>query len=96
MDLDCALDDDLIRGGYAREMVRHIQNQRKVLDFSVTDRIVVRFSGDPELLRAATDNRDYIMRETLAKQFLEVAADSPTKVAIDSREWHFSIEQTKG
>ena len=93
VDLDCALDDDLIRGGYAREIVNRIQRRRKELDFNVADRIVVRYSGDAELLRAATDNRDYIVSETLAAKFLEAGASDATKVNIDGREWRFSIER---
>jgi isoleucyl-tRNA synthetase len=93
VDLDCTLDDDLIRGGYAREIVNRIQRRRKELDFNVADRIVVRYSGDPELLRAAADNREYIMSETLATKFEEAIGGAVSKVDIGGREWRFSIDR---
>ena len=93
VDLDCTLDDDLIRGGYAREIVNRIQRRRKELDLNVADRIVVRYSGDPVLLQAAADNRDYIMSETLATKFVEAIGGVVTKVDIGGREWRFSIDR---
>ncbi|GIS19567.1 MAG: hypothetical protein CM15mP120_14830 [Pseudomonadota bacterium] len=39
VDLDCQLTPELIRGGYAREVVNRIQRARKDQGFDVSDRI---------------------------------------------------------
>ena len=69
VDLDCELTPELIRGGYAREVTRSIQQARKDLGFEVSDRIHVRYVADGELRLAAQEHADYIMRETLALSF---------------------------
>ena len=74
VDLDIELDDDLIAGGYAREIVNRIQRQRKEQGLNVADRIDVSFAGDPVLVKAALDHADYIAGEILAVRF-EQAAD---------------------
>ena len=50
--LDCALTDALVREGWAREVVRHIQTARKDSGFAVTDRIRVRYAAAPALAAA--------------------------------------------
>ncbi len=69
VDLDTRLDDELIRGGFAREIVNRVQRRRKDMDLNVADRIEVRYRGDAELLKAAEEHRDYIMQEILAVGF---------------------------
>ena len=69
VDLDCQLDDELIRGGYGREIVNRIQQRRKEQGLNVSDRIEVTFEGDAELVRAAAEHRDTIMQATLAVSF---------------------------
>jgi len=69
IDLDTTLDDELVRGGYAREIVNRIQRRRKDLGLNVADRIDVRYAGDTELMRAAGDHQEYVSGETLAVSF---------------------------
>ncbi|HEY1689459.1 MAG TPA: isoleucine--tRNA ligase [Solirubrobacteraceae bacterium] len=66
--LELALDDDLRREGYAREIVHAVQNARKQAGLDVEDRISLDLSGAPELAAAVTAHRDYIAGETLAVQ----------------------------
>jgi len=66
--LDTELDDALIDEGNAREFVSKIQNLRKEMDLDVSDRIVISFSGTPEVVRAVERFRDYIANETLARE----------------------------
>ncbi len=97
VDLDCVLDEELVRGGYAREIVNRIQRRRKELELNVADRIEVRYAGDAALLEAAVEHGDYIAAETLATDFAEgepgaQAADSE----IDGKPFRFSIVRAGG
>ena len=90
--LDCTLDDALVRGGYSREIVNRVQRARKDKGLNVTDRIVVRFDGDGELLAAAGEHRDYIMQETLCTTFeRDEFIDSEVDAEIDGKSFRFSI-----
>ncbi len=61
------LTDELVAEGYARELVRAVQDQRKAMDCEFTDRIAVGVVTEAKELTAAINvHRDYIMRETLA------------------------------
>ncbi|MCB1682982.1 MAG: class I tRNA ligase family protein, partial [Pseudomonadales bacterium] len=93
VDLDCRLDDGLIRGGYSREIVNRIQQRRKELGFNVADRIRVTFEGDPELLLAAEEHREYIATSTLAVAFQAGTVQGGAEVDIDSRPFRFSINR---
>ena len=62
---DTALDDDLLGEGRAREIVNRVQNTRKGSGLEVSDRVVVRLAGAPELLDAARTHEALILREVL-------------------------------
>jgi isoleucyl-tRNA synthetase len=64
--LDLTIDEELLREGRARELVHAIQNARRNAGLAVEDRIGLGLSGDPTLLEAAGEHRDYLARETLA------------------------------
>jgi isoleucyl-tRNA synthetase len=64
--LDLAIDDDLRRDGYAREIVHAVQNARRAAGLAVEDRIELALDGAPELLEAAAAHRDHLGGETLA------------------------------
>ena len=64
--LDTSLNDELIGEGYAREIVRSIQDARKQAGLEVSDRIVLGVSGSPAIDKALATHRDYVMNETLA------------------------------
>ncbi|MFW6093292.1 MAG: isoleucine--tRNA ligase [Pseudomonadota bacterium] len=96
VELDTRLDDELVRGGYAREIVNRIQRRRKELGLNVTDRIEVRFRGDPELVRAAREHDAYISGETLATVFADDAAlEDGVEVEIDERPFRFALTVTE-
>ena len=71
IDLNCQLDDQLIREGLAREVVNRIQKTRKELQLNVSDRIMIQFVASPHLATAIREHRDYIARETLANELRE-------------------------
>jgi isoleucyl-tRNA synthetase len=68
--LSTELTDELIAEGYARELVRAIQDHRKEIGCEYTDRIAVGIATDsPELRAAAEQFENYIRGETLASRF---------------------------
>ena len=96
VDLDCSLDDTLVRGGYAREIVNRIQRHRKEINLNVADRIEVRFEADAQLLIAVDEHRGYIMDETLATTFVAEAPKRGIVVAeIDGMTFRFAISKVK-
>ena len=72
--LDTNLSDDLIREGYAREVISKVQTMRKDAGFEVTDRIRLYYEGDDELAAALEAFSDMIGRTTLANAIARGAA----------------------
>jgi len=92
IDLDCALDDHLVREGWAREFVHHVQLARKKSGLEVSDRIRIAYSGDDSLEHAIAVHQDYVAGETLAKR-LQQATTGPGafEATIDGRRVAFSV-----
>jgi isoleucyl-tRNA synthetase len=68
--LDTRITEALSLEGTARDMVRHIQDQRKEAGLEMEDRIVLYLGTEAEKLRAAIDaHRDYIAAETLTVEW---------------------------
>jgi len=66
--LDTERTEEIVREGYARELVRRIQQMRKELDLNVEDYINVNIEiDDAELPGAIEASRSYISNETRAK-----------------------------
>ena len=92
--LDCALNDDLVREGWAREVVRHIQAARKTSGFAVSDRIRVQYAADDALANAIATHRDHIAAETLALSLApggDAAMDSRFDAEVDGRALRFAL-----
>ena len=66
--LDIKRDESLINEGIAREFVSKIQNLRKEKDYEITDRINVYYEGSENFIGVVKEFKDYIMKETLAKE----------------------------
>jgi len=64
--LDTTLTDELIDEGFARELVRSIQDARKQAGLEVSDRITLGISGTDAVEKALLVHRDFVMSETLA------------------------------
>lgn len=64
--LDTTLTEDLKKEGYARDIIRFIQEMRKEADFQVDDRIYVLVEASAEIADAVSAFADYIKNETLA------------------------------
>jgi isoleucyl-tRNA synthetase len=81
--LDTRLNDDLLREGIARELVRTVQDARKQADLRVEDRIRLRIVGSPGVEHALAAHRSFVMAETLATDWAE-----------DGFQPQFSVEHT--
>jgi len=64
--LDSTITQDLKYEGYAREIIRFIQEMRKKAGFDVADRIYLQIKTEKEIADAVTQFADYIKRETLS------------------------------
>ena len=79
--LDTKVTEDLVLEGYARELVRSIQDMRKEVDYNVSDRIDIAVlvqdggadseSDNGGVARAITRFTDYIKKETLSVDLLQ-------------------------
>jgi isoleucyl-tRNA synthetase len=70
--IETAITPELKREGIARDFVRGVQNVRKEIDLNVADRIHLRFHTENEETVTAIDEwRDYISRETLAREITD-------------------------
>ena len=97
--LDCALNDDLVREGWAREVVRHIQAARKNSGFAVSDRIRVRYAADDALAGAIATHRDHIAAETLALSLEpggQAAMDARFDAVVDGQALRLALALANG
>ena len=92
--LDTKITDSLKKEGYARDLVRGIQNLRKSSGFDITDRIKLPVSGDAELKSAFEEFKDFIAGETLASS-IEWSGDlqNAAVVEADDKNWSIAVEK---
>ena len=73
--LDLALDDALRAEGYARDVVRAVQDARKAADLVVSDRIRLTLGVPAEHRAAVEAHREFVARETLATEVVVGTVD---------------------
>jgi isoleucyl-tRNA synthetase len=94
VEFDTTLDDELIDEGFAREIVRSVQDARKQAGLEVSDRITLGVSGSEAVETALAEHREYLMAETLATEW-QVGQKKP--LYTDEKELgddHWKIEIT--
>jgi isoleucyl-tRNA synthetase len=96
--LDTRLDDALLREGLAREIVRTVQDARKQAGLEVSDRIVLKVTGNAEVEAAVAEHRDYIMEETLASARGDESfrGDFEIDQEADGNPWHIALTRDPG
>jgi isoleucyl-tRNA synthetase len=96
--LDTQLDEDLLREGLARELVRSVQDARKQAGLEVSDRIVLMVDGGERVRDALAVYRDYLMSETLASRFAE--PDASDAFTVEGGEgddrWRIALAKDSG
>ncbi|MEN8131805.1 MAG: class I tRNA ligase family protein, partial [Pseudomonadota bacterium] len=70
IDMDCTLNDELIREGQAREVVNRVQKSRKESGFAVSDRISLTVQASAKLAEAIRAHEEYIRSETLTTELV--------------------------
>jgi isoleucyl-tRNA synthetase len=79
--LSTEITPELVREGYANDLVRAIQDQRKELDLAYTDRIVIGvIADDPEVAAAIKEHQAFIAGETLCDGLSFAAISGATEV----------------
>ncbi|GHH74569.1 isoleucine--tRNA ligase [Promicromonospora soli] len=73
--LDLGLDDALRAEGYARDVVRDVQDARKAAGLQVADRIDLDLTVPAEWVAAVEEHRELVSRETLATSVTVTAGD---------------------
>jgi isoleucyl-tRNA synthetase len=82
--LEIEIDGALRVDGWARDIVRAVQNARQAAGLEVSDRIALTLDGDPELIEAARQHEANIAGETLATRVSYEDVDA-VPVTIDGR-----------
>ena len=93
--LDTSLTDELIREGFARELIRTVQEARKQAGLEVSDRITLGVSGSAAVETSLAEYRDYLMSETLAIDWSVGQTDplyQETRT-LDDEEWTIEISR---
>ena len=83
--LDTSLDDALLAEGYARDVVRAVQDERKATGLRVSDRISLHLVVPADRVAAVEAHRDLIAAETLAVDLAVVAGDTTEPVVTARR-----------
>jgi isoleucyl-tRNA synthetase len=91
--LDLAMDDDLRREGWAREVVRGVQNARKEAGLEVSDRIALALGGDAELLDAVREHEAFVTGEVLATSVRYDLDGAGTPSTVDGRELTIAVSK---
>jgi isoleucyl-tRNA synthetase len=76
--VDTVLTPELIQEGYARDIVRHVNNLRKDAGLEISDRIALAYQASDDVAAAFTGFGDFIAQETLATELTAVAPSSAT------------------
>ena len=99
---DTSLTEELIREGWSRELVNRVQNLRKDSGLEVSDRIDLEIIVPQELANALSEYREYIMQETLAKNFVVNTQEGKCRLKfikssnIEKMTCTIALEVTKG
>jgi isoleucyl-tRNA synthetase len=83
--LEIEIDDSLRDEGWARDIVRAVQNARQAAGLEITDRILLTLDGHADLLSAARAHEAYLAGETLATRVGYESLNGVEPVMIDER-----------
>ncbi len=76
--LDTKITSELKEEGLVREVIRQIQEMRKKAGYKPRHRILIRYFGNPEMNKILARNRNFILKEIRAENFL--VGDRPKRV----------------
>jgi isoleucyl-tRNA synthetase len=84
VEIDTKITSELRQEGIVREVIRQIQGMRKKAGYKPKHRILVRYSGTKQLNAILVKNKDFIVKELRADDFL--CGDRPKRVFNIERE----------
>jgi len=82
--VDPVITPALRREGIARDLISRIQRMRKDAGLAVSDRIIVRIAGGPDVVDAVEAYRDWVASEVLAKDIIVGDAALHGQQAVES------------
>jgi isoleucyl-tRNA synthetase len=92
--LDTTLTPELLQEGLARDFNRMLQDQRKVLNLDISDRIVVSYSASPRIAEAITAHEAFLRNELLAERLeLSPAQNGGVKLALSGEDVFVTIKR---
>ena len=91
--LDTTLNEALINEGYAREFVSRVQQQRKALDFEVSDNIKICYDAADEFAAGLNAHSDFIKSETLTVELAKQAHDAAEMFTLNGHDVKIYIEK---
>lgn len=94
--LNTEISEALLQEGYAREVVRAVQELRKQADYQVNDHIILDVVADKAVAGAVTHFADYIARETLANELIQkgdLEWDKESSFEIDSHQVKIAVKK---
>ncbi|MFW6436506.1 MAG: isoleucine--tRNA ligase [Halococcoides sp.] len=90
--VDCTITDDVESEGYAREVIRRIQEMRKDLDLDMDERIRVEIDAPEVIATSVDEHRDLIAEEVRADKFETVEDGLRETWTIEDSEAVIAIE----
>jgi len=91
--VDTAITPQLLREGYARDLVRAINNMRKDAGLEISDRIDLAYVADGDVALAFTEFADYIQQETLALTLVEGLLNQASRLEVGDQEVLLSLRK---
>ncbi len=91
--LDTNLTEELIEEGFVREVISKVQTMRKDSDFEVTDRIILRHSGNEKIAAIISRHAERISEEVLASQIEQGQGPNSKKWDLNGEMSTLSVER---
>ena len=88
--LDITVTESLKTEGFARELVKRIQNIRKESNFEITDRIIVKLTHSEQTDKAVSEFKEYICGQVLAND-IQIVDQISNAVELDLDDCKISI-----
>ncbi len=97
--LDTKITPELREKGAIREIIRNLQQMRKMAGFTPKDIISIQFKGELKLNKLLMKNKEYILKETRAKEF-KFGGEKRTfkaakEIVVDGEKIHLFIKKTR-
>lgn len=75
--VDTHLTPELVQEGYARDVVRHVNEMRKQAGLEISDRIELAYEAEGDVAEALANFAEYVRQETLAVRLTAVSLPTP-------------------